>query len=869
MLFCPRAQHFNNPAHQAHFDVSARLAGAQHRLVEMEQSEFRLRAWEIIQARYAAAASAPVPRVEPDRSFSLQRDESTPMDIDVPATSSLRSLIARRPLPPAPLFSESSLVGVETATTLPMPAPIELLQPPLQPSWPVAVSARRKRVAPHPSCCLSVELSPKRVHHTLTPLPASHPALVHCALRAAGRRCARLKQERGLLLTWARAFAPTPLHPALANVAFSARRIQRQQQQEERLLKWARAYVAPPAAPLVGVELNPGPAASAASCKSSSSDVNLQKQPRSSSSAPSSIAIGFNSLPRFLVHCVIDFLPTTSIVRDVAPLSRRFHFACLDYAATVGSMATQRRDLRAQLAELKNKLISHEVDSSMTSSATAVMPVDGLLTNADRVALMLRAGRMTSNNPKLTLRELTERVAQQLARLYQLPSPTMEDKAAASHLCKQLELLDAQEAQILSGSPSLLALLPTAWCDCPFGRTPTRPNFTATERAAQLSEPRGAFGLLGFHYMQASYRVAALHYHAQVRLAQQSTQHLVIDRSMWEDVLEHHSTILHFHTADHSSAAAAGSTPAFVHRSSSLPSMAVRMQLGLRIGVDSALLLRLRTPQLGSTDCDRLVKLQRMVTCRLRLVACSELQALADGYEAGEGDPTSTPTPGAQTSLSVAEAYLDYHIWGRMAVAEARRMVAAFVPAAPLVGVELNPGPADSILHNSWRPLSRSHCGPPIAAHSAAFLFQPYRSATGALLPLAATLDRNAVMWDRMLQKVTSRASRVMLAQRARRLLARPSSLSLPCPLPPHHRTRRRTPPDTPLLEPEVDLVDTNASDFNFDLNSLVVRKEQPTMEWNQLSPQSRSVHTHTHTHMPTYIQVEPTPLGCVPLSFE
>jgi hypothetical protein len=589
---------------------------------------------------------------------------------------------------------------------------------------------------------------------------------------------------------------------------------------------------------------------------------------------------GLNSLPRFFAHCIIDFLPTTSIVCDVAPLSRGFHSACLDYAATVGSMTTQRQELRSQLAEL-NKVAPREVDSS-SSATTAVVSVDGLLTSADRVALLLRAGRVAANNPKLTLRGLAERVTQQLARLYQLSSPAMEDKVATSRLRSQLELLDAREAQILSGSPHCLALLPTAWCDCPFGRTPTRPDFTATERAAQLSEPRGAFGLPGFHYMQASYRVAALHYHAQLRLAQlQSTQlHPRIDRSQWEDVLEHHLTILHFHAADHS---VASSSSALVP-----PSLAVRMQLGLRLGVDTALLLRLRAHQVDSTD--RQVKLQRMVSCRLRLIACSELQALADGYEAREGEPTSTSpasTPGAWTpsSLSVAEAHLDYHMWGLMTVAEAKRMVAAFVPAAPLVGVELNPGPAHSTLPNSWQPPVRSHRDPPVAAHSAAFLVQPYRSATGALLPLAAMLDYNAVILDRLLQKVNNRASRIMLAQRMRRLCARAASAPRPpepCPLPPHRLTRRRTPLHTPLLEAQVAPVVANVTDFNLDLNcksrianraqSTLLVRERSTIDWRNLKQPSSWSRLVTHTHTHTVYTPRPSklnPLGRVPLSLE
>ena len=135
--------------------------------------------------------------------------------------------------------------------------------------------------------------------------------------------------------------------------------------------------------------------------------------------------------------------------------------------------------------------------------------------------------------------------------------------------------------------------------------------------------------------MQATYRVDALHYHAQVRLAQQSAPHLAIDRYQWQDVLEHHSTILRFHEADHSAPASSSIAP-------TLPPLSVRMQLGLRLGVDSALVTRLRAPdQPGSTD--RQMRLQRMVTCRLRLIACSELQSLADGYEAGASDPRSTP----------------------------------------------------------------------------------------------------------------------------------------------------------------------------------------------------------------------------------
>jgi len=719
LCFC--AQHFNTPTHQAHFDGPARLAGAQHRLLEMEQSEFRLRAWEMVQARYARAdLEAARDHLACPASQLTAATELIPnlMDIDIEPAASLPQPLstAAAPVPPLSLaspFSPKSWLKVELPPTpiaiAVAPAELQVLN---QLSRPVAVSSR-KRVASR-SCC-HVELPVKRVHLTLTPLPASHPALAHCALRAVGRRCARLKQEHGLLLTWARAFAPAATHPALVNVAFSTRRILRQQQQEERLLKWARAYVAPPAAPLVGVELNPGPAGSTNGC-----DVNSRKRPRCPSSTPSSTDVAalqpFNSLPRFLVHCIVDFLPTTSIVCGVAPLSREFHSACLDYAATVGSMSAQRRELRIQLAKLTDcKVTLNPVGSAATNFSSSTTSVGDLLTGADRVALMLRAGRVASNNPELTLRELAESAAQQLTRLHQLRQPTTEDKAAASRLRQQLELMDAQEAQILSGNPCLLALLPTAWCDCPFGRAPTRPNFTATERAAQLREPHGAFGLLGFYYMQATYRVDAQHYHAQVQLAQQTATAqsiLVIDRSLWEDVLEHHETILRFYEADHS---ATSSAPAALVHVPLLP-MAVRMRLGLRFSADAALLHHLRAHPVGSID--QQIRLHRMVTCRLHLIACSELQALADGYEAGEGDPSSTRILNSQASLDTAQAQLDYHVWGRMAVAEAKRLAAASAdPTALLVGVELNPGPVDlantgelnfDIAHNSLVDRARS-----------------------------------------------------------------------------------------------------------------------------------------------------------------
>jgi hypothetical protein len=71
-------KHFNTPTHQHYFNDPQRLNGAQQMIKKMEDSSFRMRAWEIVKADYAAKDAAAAQAKAALESVALSQVIATP-----------------------------------------------------------------------------------------------------------------------------------------------------------------------------------------------------------------------------------------------------------------------------------------------------------------------------------------------------------------------------------------------------------------------------------------------------------------------------------------------------------------------------------------------------------------------------------------------------------------------------------------------------------------------------------------------------------------------------------------------------------------------------------------------------------------------